>query len=599
MNLDIIYVTYNSEKWITNCFHSIKNSEYDLKKINIYVVDNGSVDGTLYELEKSKKYLVKEVSSFNIIKSNENLGFGKANNLAFKQGKSDIVCFLNIDTEVFPNTFNELKHSVESSGEKFVLWEFRQFPYEHPKFYNILTGETSWSSGAAFAIKRNIYHEVNGFDEKIFMYAEDVDLSWRIRSEGYKLMYCPSVTINHYSYENANQVKPNQYINSIINNLLLRYRFGNVKDIIKGNLMIFKLMKNKGPFEHSRKMLLKRYLKHFFEAGHFINWRFKKRKNKELFNANFLGWDYEIIREGAFYKNKYPKSNPTVSIIVRTCNRPSVLRETLISLRKQTYRNIEIVIVEDGENISEYMINTEFKDLNIIYHSTEMKVGRSRAGNIALKMSNGEYINFLDDDDLFFADHVEVLVSNLENSSYRAAYTLAYETPITVESREPYIYTEKMHSLIYNQSFNRLLLFHHNYIPIQAIMFEKTLFLENGGLDEMLDALEDWDLWVRYALKNDFLYINKATSIYRVPFDKNISEERQLALDEALIEVRAKHNSYITIISSTMLSNDLQEALDSYSIKISAEVMARLEQRIPTLVKIINKSKIIIKKILR
>ena len=80
-------------------------------------------------------------------------------------------------------------------------------------------------------------------------------------------------------------------------------------------------------------------------------------------------------------------------------------------------------------------------------------------------------------------------------------------------------------------------------------MFEKTLFLEHGGFDESLDALEDWDMWVRYSLYTDFICVPKTTSIYRVPGKREIDKVRQKALDEALIVVREKHKNYQQRIS--------------------------------------------------
>ena len=80
-------------------------------------------------------------------------------------------------------------------------------------------------------------------------------------------------------------------------------------------------------------------------------------------------------------------------------------------------------------------------------------------------------------------------------------------------------------------------------------MFEKKLFENYGGLDETLDALEDWDLWVRYSLHTDFDCIEKTTSIYRVPYNKEINLKRQKNLDEALHVVREKHKTYMQQIS--------------------------------------------------
>ena len=266
---DIVYVTYNSEKWIINCFRSWLKTDFDLKEINIYVVDNASNDSTITQLEEFREQEGSRFASFTLIKEDKNWGFGKANNIGFSKGHSDIVCFLNIDTEIFPDTFRELTKEISASDKKTAVWEFRQFPYEHPKMYDILTGETTWCSGAAFAVRRHVYAEVNGFDEKIFMYAEDVDLSWRIRAAGYMLKYVPRVKITHHSYESADKIKPNQHVYSVINNLLLRYRFGGKKVILVGHLLFWNLMRRPEVFAGSKKMLLKQYWRHFRLLPHF------------------------------------------------------------------------------------------------------------------------------------------------------------------------------------------------------------------------------------------------------------------------------------------------------------------------------------------
>ena len=187
--------------------------------------------------------------------------------------------------------------------------------------------------------------------------------------------------------------------------------------------------------------------------------------------------------------------------------------------------------------------------MNIRYFATGEKVGRSRAGNLGMEKASGRYLNFLDDDDLFFADHVEVLVSQLIKGKNRAAYAFAFETPVEIHSRDPYEYTVKRYREVHTQEFDKVILCHHNYIPIQTIMFEKKLFEEFGGLDETLDALEDWDLWVRYSLHTDFTCVKKTTSVYRVPHNRKINSERQKALDEALVVVRNKHKHYIQTVS--------------------------------------------------
>lgn len=556
--MDLVYVTYNSSKWVDACFQSVINSHFDLKNISVFVVDNASTDDTLEKLKAFKSQHGDKLNAFEIIESNKNLGFGRANNLGFRHGNSEIACFLNIDTELCTDTLMQLDADICQSEDIYSLWELRQFPYEHPKFYEAVTHETTWSSGAAFAIKRNVFAEVGGFDDGIFMYAEDVDLSWRLRSFGYRLRYVPKAVIYHYSYETSGQIKPNQYLNSVINNLLLRYRFGTMKDIITGHAMVLNQFRHPNVFPGSKKMLFKRYLKHFLKIPHFYNR--KSRGNSDIFRPSFMGFDYAPIRDGAFYVNEFPEEKPLVSIIVRTCGRPAVLRETLVSLRYQTYPNIEVVVVEDGEPSSQTMIEREFPDMNIRYKASGEKVGRSRAGNMAMEMASGKYLNFLDDDDLFYADHVEVLVKTIEREKARAAYAFAFETPVVVHKKEPYCYTVYNYLGVHKQAFNKIILCHHNYIPIQCIMFEKSLFEEHGGLDVTLDALEDWDLWVRYAQFTDFASVAKTTSIYRVPHDRTIDAKRQKELDDALIRVREKHKGYSQTVSVYDLAMLYQDA---------------------------------------
>ncbi|MDR0851656.1 MAG: glycosyltransferase family 2 protein, partial [Clostridiales Family XIII bacterium] len=501
--LDIVYVTYCSSEWIDRCFSSYEQSLYPTDQINIVVVDNGSTDDTIEKLKAIKDKSALKFNSFEIVSLGKNTGFGRANNTGFSKGSSDIVCFFNIDTEIFPETLVNLTGEIESSDARAGVWELRQFPYEHPKMYDIVTGNTEWCSGAAFAVRRDVFSKVGGFDKHLFMYTEDVDLSYRIRALGYDLKYTPKAGILHYAYRTANEIKPLQYIGSISNNLLLRYRFGSCRDILKGHKLYFSFLTHRGMFKGSRKALAKAYLKNIITSVIFWLWRFSKKRKVKI-KPSFLGLDYAKHRNGAFYEIKHfdqqSDERPLVSVIVRTHSRPAVLRQTLISLRRQTYDNIEIVVFEDGAPTAQAMIENEFSDLNIKYAASGEKIGRSNAGNYAIESASGKYINFLDDDDLFFADHIEVMVKYLLDTNMKAAFALANETAIIVKSKEPYEFEIISEEERYHQKFVRLLLLRSNYIPIQSMLFERELFEKYGGLDPQLDLLEDWDLWVRYAL---------------------------------------------------------------------------------------------------
>ena len=93
-----------------------------------------------------------------IIKGDKNLGFGVANNKAAKLGNSEYIFFLNVDTEIEKDTFKKLSLNIKNSSSDFAVFELRQKPYEHPKYYDPVTQETTWASGACMVIKRSIFN---------------------------------------------------------------------------------------------------------------------------------------------------------------------------------------------------------------------------------------------------------------------------------------------------------------------------------------------------------------------------------------------------------------------------------------------------------
>lgn len=563
MKFDIVYVTYNSKKWIKNNIESINKSDYDLKKVSLYFYDNNSKDDTVDELVNMKRQYGNLYNEFRILKGKKNLGFGGGNNKAAKLGNSKYIFFLNIDTEIEVDTLSKLAAEIEKSDEKVAIFELRQKPYEHPKYYDPITQYTTWASGACFVIKRDIFEKIKGFDKKLFMYCEDVELSWHVRKNGYFIKYLYQVPINHYSYTEPNEFKETQYIYAIVNNLYLRAKYGNFKNLLKSFYIFLRVIHRNNTkltdieYKKLRKKIIKEYIKMCFKSIPAIIFKLTHR-TKGDFKAKFINdLDYEVGKLDPFYILEKDEAKSLVSIIVRTCGRPDCLRETLISLRNQTYKNIEIVVVEDGKNTSEEMIKNEFSDLNIVYRATGTNVGRSKVGNIAMELASGKYLNFLDDDDAFYPDHVSILVNELEKNNYDIVYSTAFETVQNVKSRSPYVYEIKDYLIRFHGNFSKVKLYKNNITPIQAVMFSKEVFLNCGGFDENIDALEDWDLWINFSLKYRFHHIERTTSIYRVPFDNVITNERQKFLDSSLDYLTKKHeNDVITLNSFDIFWNE-------------------------------------------
>lgn len=550
MKLDIVFVTYNSSKWIDKCVNSIIASSFDLKNVSLIFYDNNSNDDTIEKLNKVSDNYKSNFSDIIIVEGKKNKGFGYGNNEAAKYGNSPYIFFLNVDTEINTDTLEKLSNHIENSESDIGIWELAQKPYEHPKYYDPITLETTWASGACMVIRRKLFENIGGFDKNIFMYCEDVEISWNVRKHGYKIKYLFDTPITHYSYTEPNEFKFTQFVYCFISNWYIRAKYGKIKNFLRGTKYMFDLG-FRGinlPSNINRKMQtkIKKKIRYEFLTKlikySFINLTTKKGKFKPTF---VKGFDYEVTKENGFFVQSDYEAKSLVSIIVRTCNRKDALRENLISLRNQTYKNIEIVVVEDGENTAEEMIKKEFNDLNIVYEATGKNIGRSAVANLAMKKAKGKYLNFLDDDDLFFPDHVETLVKEIEKNDYDAVYDGSFETPINVLNKNPYQYEVVTKGLVESREFNRKRLYKVNLFPIQTVMFKKDLVKECGGIDESIDALEDWDFWIRLSLHHYFHQVKHTTSIFRTPADKDERKRRQEFLDDTLEYLEEKFKTYI------------------------------------------------------
>ena len=125
-------------------------------------------------------------------------------------------------------------HEAREQEHRVGGWEIRQTPYEHPKAYDPVSQHTRWISGAACIYRRSALAEVGGFESRIFMYSEDVDLSWRLGARGWKLRYVPSAQCWHDSYRYVGEIKPVQAIEGCYTNLCLRARYGTWRDMLTG-----------------------------------------------------------------------------------------------------------------------------------------------------------------------------------------------------------------------------------------------------------------------------------------------------------------------------------------------------------------------------
>ncbi len=539
--LTISVVTYNSEKWLAAFFRSLREQQFPCERIALRVRDNSSTDATVARLRQLQSEFGAGFACWEL-QEGGNIGFGAGHNANLAHANTPFFLVTNVDLEFEPDTLGTLLDTAQHDAPDVAAWECRQKPYEHPKHYHPVTGETAWCSSACVLLRTSALRAVGGYEPRLFLYGEDVELSYRLRDRGHRLRYVPQATVWHYSYQDTTQVKPLQFLGSTLANVLIRCRYGTAAEILLGFAMFLGLFLVRPKFPQQRMKLLGQGFKLLKLIPHFLRTR---RTSTEPFPIR--GWDYAMVREGAFYAYARggPRQQPLVSVLVRTtpgCG--GRLKEALASIAAQTYKPIHLVVVEDGGHTAQGQIDNwrQTDRFAEVSYAPLPKSGRNKAGNAALAAARGQLVCFLDDDDLFYADHLEVLVTAwAEKPELGAVYALAYEVRTEVVSENPWVYRDISHRLIHRQPFNRALLWHHNFMAIQTVLFQRQLYLDHGGFDLGLEILEDWNLWVRYSLRHDFEMIPKVTSLYRVPASADKAIQRQLVLDDYYAKAQARH----------------------------------------------------------
>lgn len=204
------------------------------------------------------------------------------------------------------------------------------------------------------------------------------------------------------------------------------------------------------------------------------------------------------------------KGKPEVCVLMTTYNRQDLIADSIQSVIDQTFKNWNLIIVNDGgDDIAE--IIKSFNDPRIKYFSIDHK-GKPAALNFAIKKSKSKYIAYLDDDDKYFPNHLEVMITYLENHPERKfVYTYSQEVKKLFSDGN---YKEVSRLPKYAYQVNSKLLRYMNHIPNLCALHERSLFDVAGLYDEALEVLIDWDEYRRLALAAEPIFLNICTSEY-------------------------------------------------------------------------------------
>jgi GT2 family glycosyltransferase len=246
MRVAVVILNWNGKKFFEKFLPSLL--ENSRNEAEIIVADNASSDDSV-------EYLKSDFPGVRIIQHDKNFGFAKGYNLALAQVEADYYILLNSDIEVTPNWIQPVIDLMESDASIAACQpKIRSFAepqkfeyagaaggfidkYGYPfcrgrMFLSIEeddgqyddTIEIFWATGACMFVRANLFHQFGGLDEDFFAHMEEIDFCWRLKNEGYKIMYCPSSVVYHIGGGTLPKISWRKTYLNFRNNCILLYK---------------------------------------------------------------------------------------------------------------------------------------------------------------------------------------------------------------------------------------------------------------------------------------------------------------------------------------------------------------------------------------
>jgi glycosyltransferase involved in cell wall biosynthesis len=225
--------------------------------------------------------------------------------------------------------------------------------------------------------------------------------------------------------------------------------------------------------------------------------------------------------------------NPLVTIVIPCYNCESTVLEAIQSALNQSYKNIEVIVINDGsvDNSKEIIIQELSKDTRLTYQEQDNK-GLSAARNLGLHFAQGEFIVFLDADDILKDSYVQISLGHY------------YDNPNLIIVYSNMELFERETGVLYLPKFEINLFLMRNCIPAFA-MVRTSQIKEIGGFDEAVKLCEDWECWMHLlkCFNGEVLRIEEPLYNYRKRFsaDSIMDQNKNNVGDEVLLYVYNKH----------------------------------------------------------
>jgi len=226
---------------------------------------------------------------------------------------------------------------------------------------------------------------------------------------------------------------------------------------------------------------------------------------------------YPTMEPATFHTSTTASRVPLVSVITATYNRANYLPLTVQSVLAQTHKHFEYFIVDDGSTDATAEVLAPYLADPRVHYMTVPHRGQSVARNVGLHASKGEFVCFLDSDDLWEPDKLE---RELDTFCDHPEADIVYGEVRFIDSQGRDLHQRNLPWMQRRSGYITEYLLDENFIPFVGSMIRRRCFEKLGGLDETLSQSDDYELWLRFSTRFRFLPHPGVVSSYRVMHDQ-------------------------------------------------------------------------------
>lgn len=253
---------------------------------------------------------------------------------------------------------------------------------------------------------------------------------------------------------------------------------------------------------------------------------------------------------------------PLVSVVIPVYNRKNTIQKSVESVLNQTYRNIELIIVDDGSTDGTIDILKKLGGTRTTVFEQNHK-GANAARNLGIKHAKGEFIAFQDSDDEWLPEKLEKQITYMCRGKYDACYCAFYLYGKDNDEIIPSDYEnkEKLEKNLIE------ILKNYNVVSTQTLVIHQNIVQEVGGFDEEMPRLQDYEYAVRLIRKKQIGYV--AEPLVKVYYSENSISSDDTKLEEAYFKIIKKHGNFLNV-----------EFLIKRYLQIDFKNLSKLEQKI-------------------